>query len=293
MPGIVDTPDLNSAIAHMTEDARKFILVVSPYLKINDRLRRTLAIADTRGVKTFFIYGKKEMNSDTYDWIKTLENSSIAFIPQLHAKLYLMEFAGIIMTMNLYTFSQVNNEELGVIFEKKYNRSDFKELVFHSLRLIDSSKKEYGPWDDSDIRKLMGGIFSNKFKKPIERSMYDTETEVSVDEQPILEDSSTRACLKSPQAEVISETTFKSRRCHCIRCGRIIPSDHPFVYCGRCLESWKKYSNFGYTEQQGHCYICNKENRSSADRPACSSCYASNKDFVIAQCDRMRSECRK
>ena len=264
----------------------RFIPVVSPYLRINDRLRRTLEVADSRGVKTFFVYGKKDMDSDTYEWIKSLRNSSIGFIPQLHAKMYVMELAGVIMSMNLYTYSQVNNEELGVIFEKKYDRSEFKGLVFHATRLIDISRKEYGRWDDSDILRIFDGIFGKRSKRS---EVQNAETAGMLADEPLAASPvQPFPATGSDTDPVPAEAADTPKLCHCIRCGRTISSEHPFVYCGRCLESWKRFSNISYSEPQGHCYICNAENRSSADRPACIRCYSAHKAFIRTQLDRIR-----
>lgn len=272
MPGILDTHDLNSAIAHMAEDSQKFIFITSPYLMINDRLRKIIEIADDRGVKTFFIYGKKELDDDTEKWIKGLHNSSIGYIKNVHAKIFMMELAGIVMSMNIYTFSQINNEELGVIFDKR-DRRGYKDLAFHAARLIDMAEKTHGLWNDECIRKIPSGLFGW-------RSTPRSQTDLS--------------CLDGgsndePEVDNAPEPVDTPlRKCHCIRCNHIIPSNHPYFYCGRCLDSWSRYNNFSYTEPEGHCYICGKNYHASADRPSCLDCYPSNRDFIHDQHETMR-----
>ena len=41
-----------------------------------------------------------------------------------------------------------------------------------------------------------------------------------------------------------------------IRCGCVITSTHKYVYCGKCMDSWQRYFNIRYVEQDGHQYIC-------------------------------------
>ena len=49
-------------------------------------------------------------------------------------------------SMNLYEFSQVNNEELGMIAWMKDGRTEFKDLLYEAVRLINlrySEKYDY------------------------------------------------------------------------------------------------------------------------------------------------------
>ena len=62
---------------------------------------------------------------------------------------------------------------------------------------------------------------------------------------------------------------------HCIRCGRVIPPTHNYIYCGRCMDSWQRYSNMRCVEQKGHCYICGRPYKARAEKPTCIDCYAS------------------
>ena len=98
---------------------------------------------------------------------------------------------------------------------------------------------------------------------------------------------------KATQKQVKSEAETRSATtetvlCHCIRCGRVIPSTHEYVYCGRCMDSWQRYSNMRCVEQEGHCYICGKRCKAGAERPACIDCYASDAEFVKSKCEAMR-----
>lgn len=98
----------------------------------------------------------------------------------------------------------------------KDGRTEFKDLLYEAVRLINLSVKQYGKWDIEDI------------DKPIRRIIRKEPLFIPVD----------HLAEEDVQERII---------CHCIRCGRSIPSDHPYPYCGRCLESWKQYMNLGYT----------------------------------------------
>lgn len=206
---------------------------------------------------------------------KELRHSNIANIPQLHAKLYMNEEMAVISSMNLYEFSQVNNEELGVLCGKRQDRAEFKDITFQVMRLIGISEKEHGKWETGDLDKPIRGLFK-RGKTEGEFRTHDREHEnPSEDEECEPEDA-------TPDAEP------EKILCHCIRCGRVIPSTHEYVYCGRCMDSWQRYSNMRYVEQDGHCYICGKPYKASAEKPACIECYSSHAELVRSKYETMR-----
>ena len=266
MVEILVTNAINGRITDICEAARKHLVVICPFLKINEKLRNSFESAIKRDVKLTVIYGKTDLDKDTYEWLKGLPYCNIGFLKNLHAKLILNEEAAVMSSMNLYEFSQVNNEELGMFAWLKDGKSEYRDLLYEAIRLINASTKQFGKWDIEDIDKpLRGTVRKETFFIPVKEICGD-----------IVIDS------PAPSKE-------EKRICHCIRCGRAIPSNHEFVYCGRCFESWKQYYNTKYVEKEGFCYICGKPNVVSAERPACVECYKSHKDLIKEKCDVMYS----
>ena len=62
-----------------------------------------------------------------------------SFCKDLHAKCYLNENDVIITSMNLYEFSQVNNNEMGIFIEKSNDPELYKEVYDEVQRLIRTS----------------------------------------------------------------------------------------------------------------------------------------------------------
>ena len=258
MVGILTTEALNDTMSSIILNARKHIVIISPFLKINQKMRRSMEVALKRDVKLTVIYGKSSMDRDTMDWLRSLRYCNIGYLENLHAKLILNEEAAVMSSMNLYEFSQVNNVELGMIAWMKDGKNEFKDLLFETVNIINLSTKQYGRWDIGDIdQPLRGKLRKETFFIPVEG--------------------------------VVGEGTSGPRLiCHCIRCNRAIPSEHPYPYCGRCLDSWSRFMNLGFTEPNGHCYICGCAYRASAERPACPKCYADNAELIRAKCESMR-----
>lgn len=70
---------------------------------------------------------------------------------------------------------------------------------------------------------------------------------------------SARQCLffmTIPRSLRGGQTASRELETSGIRCGHMIPSTHKYVYCGKCMDSWQRYFNIRYVEQDGHQYIC-------------------------------------
>ncbi len=113
---IVSTMGTSFNIEEVISKARKYIVIVTPYLKITPPILIRLMGADRRGVKILLVYGKSEISKEEQSKLKNFENLNLYFLDNLHAKCYLNESFGIMTSMNLYEYSQINNFELGLLF---------------------------------------------------------------------------------------------------------------------------------------------------------------------------------
>ena len=68
--------------------------------------------------------------------LKSMQSIRSSFCKDLHAKCYLNEREAIITSMNLYEFSQVNNNEMGVYIDKETDSALYKDLYDEVQRLI-------------------------------------------------------------------------------------------------------------------------------------------------------------
>ena len=58
------------------------------------------------------------------------------FVENLHAKCYLNENTAIITSMNLYEFSQQNNDEIGIRVDSKEDPQLYREIKAEAERLL-------------------------------------------------------------------------------------------------------------------------------------------------------------
>lgn len=100
------TNGISAALDDLIRNAQRDVILISPYVKVNQRLQGFIQDADRRGVRFTLIYGKSDIKAEEREWIDRLTSKRVGFVQNLHAKCYLNENTAIITSMNLYEFSQ-------------------------------------------------------------------------------------------------------------------------------------------------------------------------------------------
>lgn len=136
MAKFLDTTGVSYHLQQLINQAQDTLILISPYLKINERLRQSLDDKDRMKIDIRIIYGKNELQPDQINWLKTLQFVRTSFCENLHAKCYLNENEAIITSMNLYEFSQINNQEMGIYVTKSDDLQLYDEIYSEARRLI-------------------------------------------------------------------------------------------------------------------------------------------------------------
>ena len=137
MAEILNTTKINYHLERIIEEASTHIVIISPYMKIHDRLLNLLAEKISAEIALTVIYGKKKMEGELHDQLSNFDSTTIYFCPNLHAKVYANDEEAIVASLNLHEFSQINNYELGVLIQK----AEDKDLFAGVLSEIEMIKK--------------------------------------------------------------------------------------------------------------------------------------------------------
>lgn len=129
-------------VENIINNAKKSLVLVSPYLKISAPLFQTLQDADRRDVKIMLVYGKDELEPREGSKLAQLTNLSVHFLENVHAKCYFNEESMVITSMNLHEFSEQNNREMGVLITAKDDEDVFKEARKEAELIVRSSQKK-------------------------------------------------------------------------------------------------------------------------------------------------------
>lgn len=136
MAKFLDTTGVSYHLQQLINQSQDTLILISPYLKINERLRQSLDDKDRMKIDIRVVYGKNELQPDQINWLKSLKSVRTSFCENLHAKCYLNESEAIVTSMNLYEFSQVNNQEMGIYVTKADDPRLYDEIYNEARRLI-------------------------------------------------------------------------------------------------------------------------------------------------------------
>jgi phosphatidylserine/phosphatidylglycerophosphate/cardiolipin synthase-like enzyme len=143
MAEFLDTTAISYHLERLLKTAKRRIVLISPYLKLRPRVRELIEDAARLGVQVQIVYGKKE-RCDEVDRLKTINRVSVTFCKNVHAKCYLNEDFGMVTSLNLYDFSQANNQEMGILFAKLTEHDLYQAVSQEALRIIRISGGEAG-----------------------------------------------------------------------------------------------------------------------------------------------------
>ncbi len=98
-------------------DAKKKLVLVSPYLQLSKTLFERLKDCSLSGTRITIIYGKDDLKPNERNSLAELKNISLYYFDNLHAKCYYNESKMVITSMNMYEFSEKHNREMGVLID--------------------------------------------------------------------------------------------------------------------------------------------------------------------------------
>ncbi len=242
MADFLTTKEIAAGLQNIIQDAKQQLLLISPYIKVDRQIKeRLVARADSGSeLSISVIYGKEELRPQEWDWLKTLPSVEVKFSRYLHAKCYLNEQVALVTSMNLYDFSE-GNDEMGILVSAKDDRQLYDKVLADAMRIA----------KNSEVRKAATA-------KPAPAAK-------------------TRLAPKAAPSK--PEPTFGiPTSAFCIRCGTTVSFIYPGPYCNRCYQVWNRFKNPEYAEE--YCHLCGNENDSTMEKPACRSCYRKYKDVL-------------
>jgi phosphatidylserine/phosphatidylglycerophosphate/cardiolipin synthase-like enzyme len=130
------TSKINFLLEELISSAKEQLILISPYLKLNDRMRELLQDKNGQLVEVNIVYGKQELHDSERQWLAGQKHINVSFCKNLHAKCYLSEHYCIVTSMNLHDFSQVNNNEMGIGIHKTQDKMLYGAVFDEAQRLI-------------------------------------------------------------------------------------------------------------------------------------------------------------
>ena len=136
MAKFLNTSATNYFLEEMIKGASDRLILISPFLKLNDRMKELLADKNRLKIDVRIVYGKSELQPQEIEWLRALTYIRTSFCKNLHAKCYMNEEMCIVTSLNLYEFSQVNNNEMGILILRSEDGQLYKDAYEEAQRII-------------------------------------------------------------------------------------------------------------------------------------------------------------
>ncbi|MGY1457565.1 MULTISPECIES: phospholipase D family protein [unclassified Luteimonas] len=136
MAKFLNTSATNYFLEELIKDAKDRLILISPYLKLNDRVKELLADKNRLKIDVRIVYGKSELQPAEISWLREQTYIRTSFCKNLHAKCYLNEELCIVTSLNLYEFSQVNNNEMGILIRRQDDAELYRDGYEEAQRII-------------------------------------------------------------------------------------------------------------------------------------------------------------
>lgn len=133
-PLFVTTAEIVACLEKMLNDAEKSIIIISPYIKISQRIRSILLEKISHNVDVTIVH------REDFDLCGLKAN--VFKRNNLHAKCFFTEKSALIGSMNLHDYSQTNNDEMGFFLSKKDNNDIYENIKKEVFRLCNTFSLE-------------------------------------------------------------------------------------------------------------------------------------------------------
>ena len=143
MATFLTTDGIVRGIDRIIQEANRELVLISPYINLDSETKKLLTKVKGTTEK-HVIYGKnygntrKSLSKQDLDFLGSL-NFKASYRKNLHAKCYLNENEVLLTSMNLYQYSQDNNDEMGILVSREKDGRLYDEIHRQAKRWLASS----------------------------------------------------------------------------------------------------------------------------------------------------------
>ncbi len=293
MVKFLNTEGTSHYLNKIVTNANQEIILISPYLKINHKIKDLIEDQNRMKTDVKIVYGKNELQPDENNWIKQLDSVRTGFCKDLHAKCYLNEKEAIITSMNLYEYSQINNYEMGIYISKE-REPELYSAVYKEARMLfrisDEIKitvekivsREEEKTDPVPTSHEQSKVQSSKMKIEEEKINYPHEmNDLSLFERLRILRSSIAEQENVPTYYIFTDKSLEEM------CSKIPKNSEEFLgitgvgekklerYGSAFLQVIVDYSKQDLINDSGTCIRCGEKISYNPDEPFCINCYNS------------------
>jgi len=216
MAKFLNTTGVSYHLEELIKGTKDRLILISPYLQFTDRIKEHLSNLNIQKRDIRIVYRENKLQLEVNNWLVSHIGIRTSVCKNLHAKCYINENEAIITSMNLYEFSQQNNNEMGIYITKAQDSDLYAATLDEVQRLL---------------------TISEEIRVTVKKVTADTPAKT---EKKIIE-------VKSQTVKTAHNQTG-----YCIRTGVSIPFNIEKPMCYEAFKSWSKYSDPDYPEKYCH-----------------------------------------
>ena len=141
MAKFLNTTGVSYHLEELIKGTRERLILISPYLQFNERIKEHLNNLNIQKRDIRIIYRENKLQLDENNWLEKQIGVRTSICKSLHAKCYLNESEAIITSMNLYEFSQQNNNEMGIHITNVEDPDLYNSTLEEAQRLLTISEE--------------------------------------------------------------------------------------------------------------------------------------------------------
>jgi len=216
MAKFLNTTGVSYHLEELIKGTKDKLILISPYLQLNDRIKEHLINLSLFKCDIRIVYRENKLLLDENNWLGSQIGVRTNICKNLHAKCYINENEAIITSMNLYEFSQQNNNEMGIYISKAEDLDLYNDTLKEAQRLL---------------------TISEEIKVLVKKVTVDPTAEIAV---------------KKNEASNIGAKAPNKPNGYCIRTGLSIPFNVEKPMTNDAFKSWNKFRDPDYSEKFCH-----------------------------------------
>ncbi len=136
MAKFLNTTGVSYHLEELIKSTQDKLILISPYLQFNERIKEHIGNLNIQKKDIRIVYRENKLHPDENNWLGAQIGVRTSICKNLHAKCYINEKEAILTSMNLYEFSQVNNNEMGVYVTKEDDKDLYESIMQEVQRLL-------------------------------------------------------------------------------------------------------------------------------------------------------------
>lgn len=141
MAKFLNTSGVSFFLEELIKRTKDKLILVSPYLQFNDRIKEHIQNLNIQKKDIRIVYRENKLHPDENNWLANQIGVRTSICKNLHAKCYINDNEAIITSMNLYEFSQLNNNEMGIHITKEADPELYQDAYDEVQRLLTISEE--------------------------------------------------------------------------------------------------------------------------------------------------------